>query len=181
MTSVLILFELTGNYGLILPLMLANMTAFLIARTKLSTPVYEALMEQDGILPKEPPPKAAATVSSLMLPPPPRVAADAPADSIEATFVQHQCLGVDLPDGRCGGLIIRMPPIPPPGTRASDLAEARTALRGNDPALPALALMARGDIALLPVVDDAGVLVGIFRSRNALARMNDDRIETVPI
>jgi chloride channel protein, CIC family len=49
MTSVLIIFEMTGGYGLILPLMIANMTAYALARHWRKTPVYEALLEQDGI------------------------------------------------------------------------------------------------------------------------------------
>ena len=54
MTSVLIIFEMTGGYGLILPLMIANMSAFMLARYWRHTPVYEALLAQDGIyLPHE--------------------------------------------------------------------------------------------------------------------------------
>jgi CIC family chloride channel protein len=49
MTSVLIIFEMTGGYGLILPLMIANMTAFALARHWRHVPIYEALMAQDGI------------------------------------------------------------------------------------------------------------------------------------
>ena len=50
MTSVLIVFEMTGGYGLVLPLMIANMTAFALARYWRKTPVYEALLAQDGII-----------------------------------------------------------------------------------------------------------------------------------
>jgi chloride channel protein, CIC family len=49
MTSVLIVFEMTGGYGLVLPLMIANMTAFALARHWRSVPIYEALLAQDGI------------------------------------------------------------------------------------------------------------------------------------
>jgi CIC family chloride channel protein len=49
MTSVLIIFEMTGGYGLVLPLMIANMTAFALARSWRRTPIYEALLDQDGI------------------------------------------------------------------------------------------------------------------------------------
>jgi len=49
-TSVLIIFEMTGGYGLVLPLMLANMTAFVIARRLRPTPIYEALLAQDGVV-----------------------------------------------------------------------------------------------------------------------------------
>jgi CIC family chloride channel protein len=49
MTSVLIIVELTSGYGLILPLMLANMSAYAVARYLRPVPIYEALLEQDGI------------------------------------------------------------------------------------------------------------------------------------
>lgn len=49
MTSVLIVFEMTGGYGLVLPLMIANMSAYALARHWRHTPIYEALLEQDGI------------------------------------------------------------------------------------------------------------------------------------
>jgi len=48
MTSVLIIFEMTGSYGLILPLMIANMTAYALARHWRHTAIYEALLLQDG-------------------------------------------------------------------------------------------------------------------------------------
>jgi len=49
MTSILIVFEMTGGYGLVLPLMIANMSAFALARHWRKTPIYEALLAQDGI------------------------------------------------------------------------------------------------------------------------------------
>jgi CIC family chloride channel protein len=48
-TSVLIIIEMTAGYSLILPLMIANMLAYGIARHYRPTPIYEALLEQDGI------------------------------------------------------------------------------------------------------------------------------------
>jgi CIC family chloride channel protein len=48
-TSVLIIIEMTGGYSLILPLMIANMMAYGIARHYRPTPIYEALLDQDGI------------------------------------------------------------------------------------------------------------------------------------
>jgi len=57
-TSVLIIFEMTGAYGLILPLMVANVISFVLARRYRPTPIYEALLEQDGIfLPHPGPPR----------------------------------------------------------------------------------------------------------------------------
>ncbi len=48
-TSVLIIFEMTQNYSLILPLMIANATSYLVAQRLNPIPIYEALLEQDGI------------------------------------------------------------------------------------------------------------------------------------
>jgi CIC family chloride channel protein len=48
-TSVLIIIEMTAGYGLTLPLMIANMMAYGLARQLRPTPIYEALLEQDGI------------------------------------------------------------------------------------------------------------------------------------
>jgi CIC family chloride channel protein len=57
MTSILIVFEMTGGYGLVLPMMIANMSAFALARHWRPIPVYEALLLQDGIeLPHGSPP-----------------------------------------------------------------------------------------------------------------------------
>jgi chloride channel protein, CIC family len=50
MTSILIIFEMTGGYGLVVPLMIANMTAFALARYWRPIPVYDALLMQDGIV-----------------------------------------------------------------------------------------------------------------------------------
>ncbi|MBP9106823.1 MAG: chloride channel protein, partial [Gemmatimonadaceae bacterium] len=49
-TSVLIIFEMTGGYGLVLPLMLANMTSYILARRMRPVPIYDALLAQDGIV-----------------------------------------------------------------------------------------------------------------------------------
>lgn len=55
-TSVLIIFEMTGAYGLVLPLMLANSTAYVLARRWRPVALYDALLAQDGVtLPHEAP------------------------------------------------------------------------------------------------------------------------------
>jgi CIC family chloride channel protein len=70
MTSILIIFEMTGGYGLVLPLMIANMSAFALARHWRHTPIYEALLEQDGIrLPHRPRPQDQPRAESPSTPP----------------------------------------------------------------------------------------------------------------
>ena len=48
-TSLIIIFEMTGNYSLILPLMAGNLLAFSIARRLQPVGIYNALLLQDGI------------------------------------------------------------------------------------------------------------------------------------
>ena len=66
MTSILIVFEMTGGYGLVLPLMIANMSAFALARHWRPVPIYDALLLQDGIeLPHGNPPVAPPLAAEL--------------------------------------------------------------------------------------------------------------------
>lgn len=48
-TSILIIFELTGDYNLILPIMIANLSSYAIACKLRDVPIYEALLLQDGV------------------------------------------------------------------------------------------------------------------------------------
>ena len=53
MTSVLMIFEMTQDYAVIVPLMIANLVSLFIASRLQHEPIYEALAVQDGIhLPK---------------------------------------------------------------------------------------------------------------------------------
>ncbi len=49
MTSVLIIFEMTQDYAIIVPLMIANLISLFIASMLQKQPIYEALAVQDGI------------------------------------------------------------------------------------------------------------------------------------
>jgi CIC family chloride channel protein len=49
MTSVLMIFELTDNYQVLVPLMVANMISFWISRHFQPKPLYHALLEQDDV------------------------------------------------------------------------------------------------------------------------------------
>jgi CIC family chloride channel protein len=49
MTSVFMIFELTQDYQILVPLMIANMISYGIARKIQPDPVYHALLKQDGI------------------------------------------------------------------------------------------------------------------------------------
>src|ERR1700686_3550759 len=49
MTSVLMIFEMTQDYAVIVPLMIANLVSLFIASQLQREPIYEALAVQDGI------------------------------------------------------------------------------------------------------------------------------------
>jgi CIC family chloride channel protein len=49
MTSVFMIFEITQDYQILVPLMLANMLSFIISKRYQPLPVYHALLHQDGI------------------------------------------------------------------------------------------------------------------------------------
>jgi len=49
MTSVLMIFEMTRDYAVIVPLMIANLTSLFISTRLQKEPIYEALAMQDGI------------------------------------------------------------------------------------------------------------------------------------
>jgi CIC family chloride channel protein len=43
------IFELTRDYNIIVPLMISNLVAYVVARAIVHTPIYEALAIQDGV------------------------------------------------------------------------------------------------------------------------------------
>jgi CIC family chloride channel protein len=49
MTSVFMVFEITQDYQILVPLMVANLLSFVISRRFQPVPVYHALLRQDGI------------------------------------------------------------------------------------------------------------------------------------
>ncbi len=54
LTSVFMIFEITQDYQILVPLMVANMLSFVISRRYQPVPIYHALLEQDGV--RLPPP-----------------------------------------------------------------------------------------------------------------------------
>ena len=49
MTSVIMIFEMTRDYTIIVPLMISNLIAFFISQRFQREPIYEALAHQDGV------------------------------------------------------------------------------------------------------------------------------------
>ncbi|MDX2269169.1 MAG: chloride channel protein [Bryobacter sp.] len=49
LTSVIMIFEITRDYSIIVPLMISNLVSFFISQRLQRTPIYEALLDQDGV------------------------------------------------------------------------------------------------------------------------------------
>jgi CIC family chloride channel protein len=170
-TSVLILFELTGNYGLILPLMLANMASFLIAKKMNPVPIYDALLLQDGIDLHAESVVHQLTVGDLAG----HVVARFPSSTrLEDFKLQHgtvPCV-VEEPDGTCLGIVDDIPPDADGETLLRDILRTRVSLRETDPVFPALSLLSQKGHPWLPVVDKAGKAVGLFSIKETLIRLD---------
>ena len=79
MTSVFMIFEITQDYQILVPLMVANMLSFVISRRYQPIPVYHALLHQDGVhLPSAGAMATAARTASKVMRP-------------EASFISPDC------------------------------------------------------------------------------------------
>jgi chloride channel protein, CIC family len=174
-TSVLIIFEMTGGYGLILPLMIANMTAYGIARHVRPVPIYEALLEQDDVhLPHRQHPRHALE----QIPVAEAMTADLTTLSAEMTVATaaqqirgtpHSTFPVLGAGQTFVGLISEARLRRSLAEGAGDqqigpLADRRTALGADQPLLDAVMLMDQQDTRQIAVVDhaDPTQLVGLL-------------------
>lgn len=176
MTSVLIIVELTSGYGLILPLMIANMSAYALARYLRPTPIYEALLEQDGIRlrpeaplhaleqldlaglavsgadrPRVRAPQRAAELLQAQLPPGEHVYPVIDAEERMVGLVTSDDLVLLEADPRLSMLIT-----------ASDIMRPPSSVKASDTALTALDLLRAAHLPELPVLDATGRILGFI-------------------
>ena len=107
MTSVFMIFEITQDYQILVPLMVANLLSFMISRRYQPVPVYHALLQQDHVhLPgmTARAPRASWTAREVMSPVPAQVAAGQSVESVAATL--GRATGVLIEDdGRFVGVV----------------------------------------------------------------------------
>lgn len=174
-TSVLIIVEMTDGYSLILPLMIANMTSYVLARRWGGKAIYDALLEQDGVeLESARPadPLEGLPVGSIAQAPslcyqfgPATAAAEIKRMSSQA---QHQrVFPVVDSDNRLLGIVtteeIRIVAAEPdllPLTNALDMMRPVVAVQPEDTLRTALDAMVKNGIDEVPVTDTSGHLVG---------------------
>ena len=178
MTSVLIIVEMTSGYSLILPLMIANMTAYVLARHWRPEAIYEALLAQDGIHLRE---RAVLdTLAELKLEQIVRrrgepfvsfVPASRASDLLEGTeSTAHQVAFPVLDaDEKLAGLIfhedlavLRSDPELLVVVNAADLMRPPTSVRADEDLRTAFELMRDEGLHELPVLDDHGHVAGFI-------------------
>jgi chloride channel protein, CIC family len=96
MTSVIMIFEITRDYSIIVPVMIANLLSYFISQRLQPEPVYEALLHQDHI--QLPPTRPRADGMSV------EQAMRAPAVVLRASDTVAECLGQaegGCPSGPC--------------------------------------------------------------------------------
>ncbi|RYZ07569.1 MAG: chloride channel protein [Myxococcales bacterium] len=176
MTSVLIIVELTSGYGLILPLMIANMSAYVLARYLRPVPIYEALLEQDGIHLKQR--GSLQALDQLKLSTLPVQGADRarlrPAerasDLLQSAIPvgQHVFPVLNGADELVGLVttdelaVLEQDPALGPLITASDIMRPPVSVGVNESLLTALDLMRAERLPELPIMDASGSLLGFI-------------------
>ena len=201
LTSVIMIFEVTRNYAIIVPLMISNLTAFYISQKLQPKPIYEALAEQDGMhLPRG----ASGEVAGRLRVSAALRAAPTPLTSdLLVSEARQRMDGTALeswPVVDAGGLVgmvrahdvERAAATDGGGTRVQDLLDAAAAAHGDADALPyvhgdqplgqALARMGATRHTVLPVVSRANVraLLGIVTLPDVLVAYGVERVDDVP-
>lgn len=183
MTSVLIIIEMTGGYSLILPLMIANMAAYILARAWRPTPIYEALLEQDGVHLSDNVVMGAleeVPIARLLKPHQGLRTLALSATAAEVTKAMgeqppQEMVPVLDDDGRLQGvitkdeakLVVNEPELQLLVNAADLMQRVKTARREDDLRVALEAMIANG-VRQLAVVDDAGRMVGVLEEADVV-------------
>jgi CIC family chloride channel protein len=186
-TSVLIIIEMTNGYSLILPLMIANMSAYVLARALRPTPIYEALLEQDGVRLHSHQHQAPDAVDALKLAELPELDRDfvsfSPPVSATTLLADLSTAGrqevfpvLDPGDALIGmitlddlTMLAGEPELPGALVTAADIMRPPIALREHDTVRTAYDRMVSSGLRELPVVDAGRRVIGLV-NEVAIAR-----------
>jgi CIC family chloride channel protein len=187
-TAVIILFELTGEYSIILPLMLAVVTAAGISRKLSADTIYTAKLRRRGVDPANRPNTdalAGITVRRVMTPPPASLTTDLTAEAAARRLLAtgRRALPVASNHGEFVGILTSTAVA---GALAGD-ADAEDVTVSRLVEMPAVvdpemsiedtldAMLGDDAIAGLPVVDSNGALVGWLRQDAVLRAITATR------
>ena len=179
-TAVLLAFELTHNYEVVLPVMLASAVATLVARGLQRDSIYTEKLRARGIDidRREDLALRGVFAGEIMQPNPPAVRRDAPLDVVLARFLDSDLGAVFVTDERghlvgqvsihdvkaslgeeksLGGIVV-----------AGDVSETASRAYADTPVADALDLLTRAGRDLLGVVDAEGKLIGCLSLRGIM-------------
>jgi CIC family chloride channel protein len=175
-TSVLIIIEMTNGYSLILPLMIANMSAYAVARHLRPTPIYEALLEQDGfeLRPRRgPEPRDGVSVAQVRLPARPyaTLSPGLGASELLDKLDGRQEVFPVVDEGRLVGivtiddlaLLASEAEMLHSLVKAADVMRPPLAVRPEDELSSALQTMLSEGLRELPLVDASGRVIGLIQ------------------
>ncbi len=187
-TAVLIIYELTGEYSIILPLMLAIVAATALSARLSPDTIYTLKLRRRGIdLQRRTRPLLAdLSVSDAMGPAPEPVSADAPFSVLLDRFAAGEGGALPVLDGaeRLVGVIAPadleaiMDDEDPGQVTAADIAHTPPRVHAEDPLDAAIQALGRADEAGLPVVggEGDGTVVG-WIGQNEVMRLYRRRLE----
>jgi chloride channel protein, CIC family len=171
LTSVIMIFELTRDYSIIVPLMIANLISFFVSYCFQREPIYEALANQEGVfLPTgESREQFAGLKVADVIEAAPAIAAESLPTELSGSALSAWPV---VQSGRLTGLLTRRAmEAAAPGKTAAELAERDYPYVYTDQPLSlALERMGKHQIDLLPVVSraDSGKLLGVLKLSSVL-------------
>lgn len=183
LTAIMMVFEMTGDYGLILPLMLTSVISYGIAKRLHPESIYTEWLVRRGVVLSNGADAAVLTrisVHECLNPHPTVIQHDAPLEAIRQIIQENR--GTDFPvvDGN-GALVGMLSSVglrdaladgPPPGlVLAADLVVPETdPITGDDTLLTTLRRFGKRDADVLPVVDPArrDRLIGVVSRQDLL-------------
>jgi chloride channel protein, CIC family len=175
LTAILIVFELTGSYALVLPLMVAVGFATFVAELRGSESIYHHQLRERGVVygqTEDLDVLQTVTVGEVMTAGHPTVPEGLPRDELEQRFAVTGSHGfaVTDPDNRLVG-VVSVRDLDREGTTASDLCTRRAlTVTPEDPVFRAVRRMASLDVGRIPVVaPGTREVVGMVRRADVVA------------
>ena len=184
-TAVIIVFELTDDYAIILPLMLAVVVATGLSRILSADSIYSLKLSRRGInieRPAQVSPVAGIRIAEAMRQPPPTIDPDASVAEIAARLAAtgQVALPVVEESGRLSGVVtardLERGADDDTDLDAGDLAQAPPDLHPDDELSVAVDWLSEGDREAVAVVDEDGFLVGWLDHRD-LVRAYSGRLD----
>jgi chloride channel protein, CIC family len=199
MTSVIMIFEITRDYSIIVPLMIANLISYFISSRLQKAPIYEALLHQDGIhLPAAPRERETSTCVSQGMQTPDKVfqSTDTVQDALAYLhpepgawpvvdengllgMVTHAQLQESVLQGRKHWRLANV--LLSRGSEAASKAEVFPHLHPDQRLDTAMRRMAQSNLNLLPVVSRSKPreLLGVIGLSDAMAAYKLDNSEDI--